>query len=404
METNFNQEIKIYSVDEITTCIKDLIESNRDLQNIWVKGEISNLRHSDAHLYFSLKDENSIIECAMFQRANQNLEFTPKEGMKVLIRGGVEVYKKKGRYQIIIEEMQLAGKGELYLKFLQLKEKLEKEGLFKEEHKKPIPRFPKTIGVVSSLEGAAIKDIIKTIQKRYPHINLLIFPSFVQGDEAKYTIAKGIATLNQINVDVIILARGGGSFEDLWSFNEESVARAIFNSKIPIITGIGHEIDFTIADFVADKRAHTPSAAAELAVPDETELFNTLASLKNTLYKHIIKTTEHYKQQIYYISNNKIFRKPFCLIEEYKQLLDEKTIQLKQIFINKTKILKMKLEKFDGKLNALSPYAVLSRGYSITIKKDKIVSSIKNINKGDVIFTIVRDGEIESKIKDKKQK
>ena len=404
METNFNQEIKIYSVDEITTCIKDLIESNRDLQNIWVKGEISNLRHSDAHLYFSLKDENSIIDCAMFQRANKDLEFAPKEGMKVIIRGGIEVYKKKGRYQIIIEEMQLAGKGELYLKFLQLKEKLEKEGLFKEEHKKPIPRFPKTIGVVSSLEGAAIKDIIKTTKKRYPHIKLLIFPSFVQGDEAKYTIAKGIETLNQINVDIIILARGGGSFEDLWAFNEESVARAIFSSKIPIITGIGHETDFTIADFVADKRAHTPSAAAELAVPDEIELLNTLASLKNTLYKHIIKTIEYYKQQIYYISNNKIFRKPFCLIEEYKQLLDEKTIQIKQIFINKTEILKMKLEKFDGKLNALSPYAVLSRGYSITIKKDKIVSSIKNINKGDVIFTIVKDGEIESKIKDKKQK
>lgn len=339
----------------------------------------------------------------MFQRANRNLEFEPKEGMNVILEGYVEVYKKKGRYQIIVEEMHLSGKGELYLKFLKLKEKLEKEGLFKEEFKQPLPKFPKSIGVVSSPEGAAIQDIIKTIKQRYPHVRLLIFPSLVQGDEAKNTLARGIEVLSKMNLDVIILARGGGSFEDLWPFNEEIVARAIFQSKVPIITGIGHEIDFTIADFVADKRAHTPSAAAELAVPEETEIFNHLASLKSILCRQMLKAIKFYKQQTGYLSINRIFRKPFCLIEEPTQILSDKKTQLKKAAASRMEISKMSLEKFEGKLGALNPYAVLNRGYSITLKKGKIISSVKNINEGECISTIVKDGEIESKIKNKKQ-
>src|SRR3989338_11042383 len=258
-------------------------------------------------MYFSLKDEDSIIECTMFYNSNLNLDFKPKECMKVIVGGYIEVYKKKGIYQIIIEKMQLAGKGELYLRFLQLKEKLEKQGLFKEEFKKPIPRFPKAIGVITSLEGAAVRDIIQTIKKRYSHVRLIIYPSFVQGNEAKYTLVKGIETLNQLYIDVIIIARGGGSFEDLWSFNEESVARAIFKSKIPIITGIGHEIDFTIADFVADKRAHTPSAAAELAVPNILEINNILSNFKKLLYKDLRKIRENYTQRIKSIKERSVF-------------------------------------------------------------------------------------------------
>lgn len=405
METNLKLNTKIYSVDEITTCIKNLLEQNKTLQNIWVKGEISNFKHSNnTHMYFSLKDENSIIDCAMFQRANQNLEFIPEDGMKVIVRGAIDVYKPRGRYQIIAEEMYLEGKGELYIKFLQLKTKLEKEELFKEEHKKPIPKYPKVIGIVTSLQSAVIHDIIKVIKRRYPYVKIIIYSSLVQGDEAKYSIVKGIETLNQINVDVIIIARGGGSFEELWTFNEEIVARAIYDSKIPIISAIGHETDFTIADFVADKRAPTPSAAAEIVVPDKIEIFNNLITLKNRLHKHMINIIEYYKQQIYYISNNKIFRKPFYLIDEHKQNLDEKTIQFKQIIINKIEILKMELKGFDGKLNALNPYAVLDRGYSITIKKDKIISSIKNINEGDVISTIIKDGKIDSKVKNKNER
>ncbi len=404
-ETKPNSNIKIYSIDEITTYIKNLIERNEVLQDVWVKGEISNFTHyGGKHMYFDLKEENSIIRCAMFYRSNMNLEFKPKEGMEIIVKGHVEVYKRRGNYQIIVEEMQLAGKGKLYIKFLQLKEKLEKEGLFKKEFKKPIPKFPKVIGIVTSLEGAAIRDIIKIIKRRYPHVKILIYPSFVQGNEAKYTLSKGIEILNKLNVDVIIFTRGGGSFEDLWPFNEEIIARAIFKSTIPIITGIGHEIDFTIADFVADKRAPTPSAAAELVVPNEIEISNNLANFGNKLYKYLINIVESYKKQIFYIQNRPLFKRPFSLIEQYRQNLDEKTIQLKQILFNKIEIQKREFKGFKGKLNALSPYGVLNRGYTLTLKEDKIISSIKNINLGDVVSTIVKDGEIKSKIQNKNER
>lgn len=400
-----DEEIKIYSVDEITTYLKNLIEKNEILQDVWVKGEISNFRHyNKKHMYFNLKDENSIINSAMFYRSNVNLEFKPKEGMKIVVRGHIGIYKKKGEYQIIVEEMQLAGKGELYIKFLQLKEKLEKKGLFNEKLKKLIPKFPKKIGIITSPEGAAIRDIIKIIKRRYPLVKILIYPSFVQGDEAKYTLSRGIGVLNSFDIDVIIIARGGGSFEDLWPFNEEIVAEEIFNSKIPIITGIGHEVDFTIADFVADKRAPTPSAAAELVVPDEIEIFNNLVGLENKLHKHLMKTIEFYKQQIHYIQDKPIFKRPLSLIEQYKQFLDEKMVQLKQILFNKIEIQKRVFSGFKGKLNALSPYAVLDRGYTITVKKGKIISSIKDINLDDVISTIVKDGEIKSKIQYKNER
>jgi len=405
MKTNLKPNTKIYSVDEITTYIKNLIEQNTSLQDICVRGEISNFIHyNEEHMYFSLKDENSIIKCAMFRRSNINLEFKPKEGMKVLIIGNTEVYKIRGTYQIIVEEMQEVGKGELYLKFLQLKEKLEKEGLFRKELKKLIPKFPQTIGIVTSSEGAAVRDIIKIIKRRYPHVKLMIYPSFVQGDEAKFTIVKGIETLNQIYVDVIIVGRGGGSFEDLWSFNEEMVARAVYDSKIPIVSAVGHETDFTIADFVADKRAATPSAAAELVVPNEIEILNNLTNLKNKLHKCIMEKIKLYKQQISYIMNRPIFKRPFSQIEKYKQFLDEKGIQIKQIIINKIEILKRELKGSEGKLNALNPYSILERGYSITLKEKRIISSIKNINPNEVISTIVRDGEIRSKVQEKNER
>ena len=374
-------ETRIYSVEEITAYIKNLIELDRNLQSVLVKGEISNFKQSDSNFYFSLKDEHSIIDCIMFKRSNKNITFLPKEGMSVVVYGYIELYEKKGRYQLIAEEMQQIGQGELYLRFLQTKDRLEKEGLFREESKKQIPRFPGKIGVVSSLEGAAIRDVIKTIKKRYPHLTLIIYPSFVQGDEAKFTICKGIEALNSIDVDVILLVRGGGSFEDLWPFNEEIVARAISNSKIPIITGVGHETDFTIADFVADKRAHTPSAAAELAVPDEQELLSTLSSLKIQMCRSMLETIKSHKLRADYYFNNKIFRKPRTLFED--------TI--------------IKLNSFKEKLNALSPYSVLKRGYSITLQNDKIVSSIKNINKGP-LSTVVQDGEILSEVKEKNER
>ncbi len=352
-------------------------------------------------MYLDLKDENSIIKCVMFYGSNINLKFKPAEGMNVLVKGYAEIYKSRGVYQIIIQEMQLAGQGELHQKFLQLKEKLEKEGLFKQEFKKLIPRFPKSIGIVTSIEGAAIRDILKTIKRRYPPVEITIYPSLVQGDKAKEMIVKGIKTLNKLYVEVIMIARGGGSFEDLWPFNEEIVAREIFKSKTPIITGIGHETDFTIADFVADKRTHTPSAAAELVVPNKIEIQNTFASLGNRLCDPIARKVESYRQRILHIISRPIFQRPLKLVEDNKQILDERTVQIKRAFIDKIEFLKKELRLFDGKLSALSPYSILERGYSITIKQDKIVSSIKNINPKDVISTIVKDGEINSEVNTK---
>ena len=393
---------KIYSVDEITTYIKNLLEQDKTLQNIWIKGEISNFKHSNkTHMYFSLKDENSIIECAMFKRANQNLEFMPEDGMKVMVKGNIDVYKLRGKYQIIIEEMHLAGKGELYLKFMQLKSKLEKEGLFKEEHKKPIQKYPKNIGVVTSLEGAVIRDIIKVIKRRYPHLKIMIYPSLVQGNEAKYTIVRGIEVLNNLNVDVIIVARGGGSFEELWSFNEEIVARAIYNSKIPVISAIGHETDFTIADFVADKRAPTPSAAAEIVVPDEKEIFKLFEQLENRVIRQINRMMDSKKQDIKNLASRPLFKKPYMIIDAYEQRIDEESIKIKQLIIAKFEVLRKEIKGVDRHLNALNPYAILKRGYSITLKKDKILTSVKNINAGDVISTIIRDGKINSKVQNK---
>src|SRR3989344_3384241 len=289
------KDVKIYSVDEITTHIKNILEKNNLLQNVRVRGEISNFKlYNNKHIYFDLKDENSIIRCVMFSGSNNQLKFKPEDGAEVIVNGQIDVYKKRGTYGIIVKEMELAGEGTLFKQFLKLKEKLEKEGLFKEEFKKPIPQIPRKIGIVASLEGAAVKDVIKTIKRRFPHVRIIIYPSLVQGNEAKYQIVKGIEVLNQLKPDVILIVRGGGSFEDLWSFNEEIVARAIFKSKIPIITGIGHERDFTIADFVADKRAHTPSAAAEMAVPDIIEIKSILLNLERRLYKDLKKIRESY--------------------------------------------------------------------------------------------------------------
>jgi len=393
------QKIKIYSVDEITTYIKNLLEKNKVLQDINIRGEISNFRHYNGkHMYFDLKDENSIIACAMFRGSNNLLKFKPEDGAEVVVKGHIDVYKKKGNYQIIVEKMELAGKGALFKKFIKLKEKLEKEGLFDEKFKKPIPQMPRKIGIVTSLEGAAVKDIIKTIKKRFPHITLTIYPSLVQGDEAKYQIVRGIEVLNQLKPEVIIVARGGGSFEDLWSFNEEIVARAIFKSKIPIITGIGHEIDFTIADFVADKRAHTPSAAAELAVPDILEIKHILLNFEKLLYKDLKKIRENYAQRVKSIKERSIFKRPIILIEQYIQLIDSEKEQIIRIFINGNEIFKKNLEIFKERINAFNPKAILNRGYSITMTGAEIVKSVKTIKSKDIISTVLSDGEIRSKI------
>ncbi len=393
------KENKIYSVDEITTYIKNILEDNKVLENVQVRGEISNFKHHNKrHMYFDLKDENSIIHCAMFWNVNKKLKFKPKEGIKVIVKGHIDVYKIRGSYQIIVEKIQLAGKGALYQKYLKLKEDLEKEGLFKEKFKKPLPEFPKKLGVITSFEGAAVQDIIKVIKRRFPHLNLIIYPSLVQGNEAKYQIEKGIKTLNQLQVDAIIVARGGGSFENLWPFNEENVARAIFASEIPIITGIGHETDFTIADFVADEKAPTPSAAAEISVPDIIEIKKQLLNLERRLNKDLIKIREDYKQKLNYIKSRPVFKRPNLLIEQDIQMVDDEKERIIKIFTNKNKLIKMDVIRLKERINALGPESILKRGYSITMKKGKIIKSTKNIKRKDIISTILSDGKINSKV------
>ena len=373
-----NRENNINSVYEITTRIKGIIESNKSLQNIWVKGEISNLKlHQNGYTYFILKDEKSEIKCVIF---NQEFNFKPENGVKVVVRGRIGTWKSD--YQIVVEEINLEGRGELYFKFLQLKESLQREGLFKEKYKKLIPIYPKTIGIVTSLEGAVVQDIVKIIKGKYPHVKILIYPSLVQGDGAKNSISKGIELLNSLPIDTIILARGGGSFEDLFPFNEEIVARAIFNSKIPIISAIGHESDVTIADLVADKRASTPSVAAEYAVPSEEAILKSLKDWEISLVSWIKDFLDRHNQSVNELSNRKIFSKPNTILEAYSQ----------------------EYQIVNSRLNDLSPYSVLNRGYSITMKRDEIISSIRNINDGDKLSIIVKDGTINSIAKGKNEK
>jgi exodeoxyribonuclease VII large subunit len=267
-------ESKILSIGKLTDYIKQRLENDTNLINIWVRGEISNCTlHSSGHLYFTLKDETSQINCAMFKNNFSSLKFEPKQGMKILVLSSIGVYKQRGNYQLIVSEMHPDGLGILHQKFLQLKEKLEKEGLFSKEHKKAIPKFPKTIGIITSPTGAVIRDLIINLTRRFPNIHIKVAPTLVQGADAASSIVKSVELFNKMEgIDVIILGRGGGSLEDLWCFNEEIVARAIFKSKIPTISAVGHETDFTIADFVADYRAPTPSTASEIAVPDKNAL------------------------------------------------------------------------------------------------------------------------------------
>ncbi len=402
---NQREENKIYSVNEINSYIKSLMLNDKNLQNVWVKGEISNFKHhNNIHMYFSLKDESSLIECAMFQETNLKLNFKPENGIKVIVRGHLDVYKLRGKYELIVSEIHLQGKGELYFKFLELKSKLEKEGLFDSMHKKFLPKYPQTIGVVTSISGAVIHDISKIIAKRYPHVKIIIYPSYVQGDEAKTTLTRGLEVLNALLVDVIIIARGGGSFEELWPFNEEIVVRAIYHSVAPVISAVGHESDFTISDFVADRRASTPSVAAEMVVPNEEEIINQFSNLGKHLYNGIKNILEKRKNEIKQIISRPIFKRPQILIELHKQNLDEKSMELRKTLTNRIDLLKNEAKNFNGKINALSPFSVLNRGYSITMKNNNILSSITNINKEEVITTIMRDGDIKSKVQSKDER
>ena len=390
------------SVSELNSYIKDKIGNDEFLNNVYIKGEISNFKHHyTGHMYFTLKDEKSLIKCIMFKTYTTNLNFVPKDGMKVLILGTVSVFERDGIYQIYCKAMQEDGIGDLYAKYEKLKNKLESEGLFNQQYKKQIPFMPKVIGVLTSQTGSVIRDIINVSTRRNPNIYLRLLPVPVQGEGAADKIADAIRLMNDKNLaDVIIIARGGGSIEDLWPFNEEIVARAIFESKLPVISAVGHETDFTIADFVADLRAPTPSAAAELAVPNIEDIKKNLDKYNNRLAIGLKKNLELTKLKYEKIMNSKVFKEPLLRIQDEYIKLDNNINLIYDKVIEKYKESNNKFINIVSKLDSLSPLKTLSRGYSIVEKEDKIIKSKNDLKIGDEIKITLADGNIKAQVGD----
>ncbi len=358
---------RIYKINEINKIVKNLLEEN--FPDIWIEGEISNFKlHSMGHMYFSLKDEEAQISAVMYKGVSTQLKFLPEDGMKVLVRGKLSNFVKRGQYQIIVYEIQPAGRGSLQVAFEQLKEKLRKEGLFDESHKKPIPLLPQKIGVITSPTGAAIRDILTVIGRRFANVQILISPVRVQGDEAAEEIVQAIKEMNEnfSDMDVLILTRGGGSLEDLWAFNKEEVVRAIYSSRLPIISAVGHEVDFTIADFVADLRAPTPSAAAELVVKNKEELIQRIQSYKVRIENNLKHIFEVYKVRWQRIEHSLVFRKPLELVNQLQQELDNLVERMVQIVTHFVELKRVNFNILAEKLSVLNPLSILARGYSIT--------------------------------------
>ncbi len=385
---------KVYTISQLNKEVRSLLEGNFPL--VWVEGEISNLvQPGSGHIYFSLKDEFAQVRCAMFRGKNHLLNFTPENGIHILAQAQISVYEQRGDYQLIIHNMELAGDGVLRNKFEELKKKLFKEGLFAAEGKQAIPRLPKCIGVVTSPTGAAIRDVISVLKRRFASIPIIIYPTQVQGNQAAEQIVRAIGLANQHSkCDVLVVARGGGSLEDLWPFNEEIVARSIFSSRIPVISGIGHEIDFTIADFVADQRASTPSAAAELVSPDVTEWLNTVKHLQ-TKFIHLVQTN---LQRAKLTLNNLIKRlqHPGRRLQDYAQLLDNLEQRINLAVNNLLKHKHSEVINLSRALQTISPLATLNRGYAIVTQdgNGKILRRAQDVNVGDNIKARLESGSL----------
>ena len=410
------------TVSKLNEYIYRKFSKDRDLRNVYVKGEISNFKtYPSGHCYFTLKDEDSRISGVMFRNYARLLKFEPKNGMKVLIRGEVSVYKNNGTYSLYAHKMTEDGLGDLYVAFEQLKKKLEKEGLFRDSLKKDIPKYPKRIGVVTASTGAAIKDIITTIKRRWPLCEVILFPSLVQGENAALNIVNQIKKSENFNLDTLIVGRGGGSIEDLWAFNEEIVARAIFECNIPVISAVGHEVDFTISDFVADLRAPTPTAAAELAVPKLSEVNNEINQLNRRANKSIVLKLSEYKNRYNNIINNTIFRNPMGMYRPKQLGLDDLVSRLNfesknLILTKKNSLLRLKnshvllnpknitekkanrLLQSMNKLEVLNPLHTVKRGYTLTKKEGKVVSSSKDLKKGDKLEVEFKDGSVNTEV------
>ena len=392
------------------------------MDNVYVKGEISQFKLSySGHLYFSIKDENSVINCVMFSYSKRNLNLKLKTGMNVILEGYIDVYAPQGRYQLITDRITQAGIGSLYEEYEKLKEKLKKEGLFDKDIKKELPKFPEKIGVVTAPTGAVIRDIITTVKRRWPYCEIILFPSLVQGENATYDITRQIKHSQEYSLDVLIIGRGGGSIEDLWCFNDEKVARAIFNCSTPTISAVGHEVDFTIADFVADKRAPTPTAAAELAVPQKEHMAKQVNQLNIRLNETIKSKLNENRQKLDNISQKQIFQEPTKLYSakrnQYNLITEKFNLNSKKIIHNKQKRLdeiknkyilknpekliekqKQEILQYINKIEVLNPLSTLKRGYTISRVNGKIISKSKDIKKDDTLELEFQDGKINTKV------
>lgn len=389
------------TVTELNRYIKDKFADDEYLSELLIKGEISNFKnHYTGHMYFTLKDENSLIKCIMFKTYAQKLNFMPKDGMKVFVLGGVSVFERDGVYQIYVKAMQEDGVGTLYKQYEELKRKLEIQGYFDQSHKQKIPQMPETIGVLTSQTGSVIRDIINVSTRRNPNVHIRLLPVPVQGPDAAPKIADGIRYMNENKLaDVLILARGGGSLEDLWPFNEEIVAHAIYNSEIPIISAVGHETDFTISDFTADLRAPTPSAAAELAVPDMFEVKQKINNYQNRLRLALTKKLEVVKLRYEKCMSSRVFKEPTRFVQDNYIKIDNCIKRMDTSIHNKVQKEKQKYVELVAKLDALSPLKTLSRGYSIVEHDNKIAKSVKDLASGDQVKILLTDGIKEAQIK-----
>lgn len=414
-------EDKYISVEELNNIIKNKLDRDYELQNIFLRGEVSNLtKHGNGHYYFTLKDEKARIAAVMFRSSVKNLDFDVESGMKVLAVGRITAYTPSGQYQIIVEEMHPDGLGKLYLEYEKLKKKLAAEGLFDPKHKKPIPAMPELVGIITAPKSAAIRDILSTFKRRWPITKTILFPALVQGEGSEESLIENFKKAQEYPLDLIIIGRGGGSIEDLWSFNSEALAREIYNSKIPVISGVGHEIDTTICDLVADKRAPTPTGAAEMAVKDQKNFFSYLNGYYIRLGQAMSQSIKLKREKLNNLSNAFVLKNPKNIYEGHIQKLDHLEMKINNLFVNifndkknhyellkssykhaLTTYINKKNQKFDliiNKLEALSPLNTMKRGYSIIYKDDKIIKSVKSLKKDDVLELKLSDGDKKAKV------
>lgn len=395
-----------WTVTDLTRYLRALLESDANLQEVWVVGEVSNIsRPASGHLYFTLKDSGAALRCVMWRNAVLRQSVLPGDGEAVEVHGSLGVYEAGGNYQLYADLIRPAGEGALYQEFLRLKARLEEEGLFAVERKRPIPRWPKTIGIVTSPTGAALRDMLNTLRRRYPLARVILAPTAVQGEEAPAGIVEALARLNQIvQPDVILLARGGGSIEDLWAFNDERVARAIVTSTTPVITGVGHETDFTIADFAADLRAPTPTAAAELASPDQADLRLGLEESRKRMDRSIISSIQTQKWVLVAFRHRLNLSTPLARIRRDRQRMDELSRRAQVSLIHMLQIHTTRLAGFEQRLAALNPRAILHRGYALVKQLDgRLVSSVRQVTPGEALQVSVSDGDFTVRVQESTQ-